>query len=152
MGPILKGIFRRPNILVVEPDQVLRQMEGHALFLRYRIVLTGSAEEAVRTAAQHERNIDLLLTEVRLQRMAGWELAELLRLDYPNLKVVYLARSLDAQIRAHTLPSMVVLLENPFQPEPLRQAVHEVLKTGPNDRRPHRDLRVPKPLREGMVS
>ena len=94
---------------------------------------TGSAEEAVRTAARHETEIDVLLTEVRLPRVNGWELTELLKLDYPNLKVVYLSNSLEAEIREHTYPSKVVILENPFRANLLRQAVHDVLETRQND-------------------
>src|SRR5579864_1639919 len=77
------------TILIAEPDQKLRGLECRALSGKYHIIPTANAEEAVRIAARRERNIDLLVTEVRLQRMAGWELADLLRLDYPDLKAVY---------------------------------------------------------------
>ena len=115
------------TILIAEPDQALRQLECRALSRNYQIVATSSAEEAVRTAARRETEIDLLLTEVRLPRVDGWELTELLKLDYPDLKVVYMSNSIDAEIRAHTRPSTVVVLENPFRPERLTQAVRDVL-------------------------
>ena len=133
MKRILQNIFGWPTILVVEPDEMLRQMELRALSPRYQILPTGSVEEAVRTAARHETEIDLLLTEARLPRIDGWELADLLRLDYPHLKVIYLSSSIDPEIRAHTYRSKVIVLENPFRPDHLRQAVREVLKAGPND-------------------
>jgi len=57
-------------------------------------------------------------------------LAELLKLDYPALKVVYLTPSIDPEIRAHTRRSMVVVLEkNRFHSARLRQAVRDVLET-----------------------
>ena len=131
---IVKGILSRifswhtDTILIAEPDQVLRQLECGALSGQYQIVPTCSAEEAVRTAARHETEIDLLLTEVRLPRVDGWQLTELLKLDYPDLKVVYMSSSIDAEIRAHTRASIVVVLENPFRPDRLTQAVRDVLE------------------------
>jgi two-component system, cell cycle sensor histidine kinase and response regulator CckA len=131
MEGILSSIFNwhADTILIAEPDQVLRQLECRALSRKYQIVPTGSAEEAVRTAARHETEIDVLLTEVRLPRVDGWELTELLKLDYPDLKVVYISSFIDAEIRAHTRPSIVVELENPFRPDRLQQAVRDVIET-----------------------
>lgn len=118
------------TILIAEPDPMLRRVECCALSPPYQIVQTSSAEEAVRIAARHETELDLLLTEVRLPHMDGWDLAELLKLDYPDLKVVYLSSSTDAEIRAHTRPSMIIVLEkNRFRPGRLRQAVRDVLET-----------------------
>src|ERR1022692_106064 len=102
------------TILIAEPDEILRRQECRALSGKYRIIQTSSVEEAVRTAARHGTEIDLLVTEVRLPHGFGWELTELLKLDYPDLKVVYTSSSDDAEIRARTYPSTVVVIENPF--------------------------------------
>ena len=126
--------WRTDTILIVEPNHALRQLEYRALSPKYRIVQTSSVEEAVRTAARHITGIDLLLTEVRLPHGSGWDLTELLKLDYPDLKVIYMSSSFDAEIRARTYPSTVIVLENPFPSERLRQAVRDVLETRHNDR------------------
>ena len=133
---IMKNLFSRhtDTILIAEPDQVLRQLEYRALPAKYRIIQTSSVEEAVRTAARHAPKIDLLLTEMRLPHSFGWELTELLKLDYPDLKVVYMSSSFDAEFRARTYPSTVVVLENPFPSERLRQVVRFVLETKQNGR------------------
>jgi CheY-like chemotaxis protein len=120
--------LKATTILIAEPDPLLRRLERRALSHEYQIVETSSGEEAVRTAARHEKNLDLLLTEVRLPRIDGWDLVELLKLDYPALKVVYLSNSIDAEIRAHTRRSMVIVLEKDrFRPDSLRKAVRDVL-------------------------
>jgi DNA-binding NtrC family response regulator len=133
---ILRSMFtwRTDTILIVEPNHALRQLEYRALSPKYRIVQTSSVEEAVRTAARHITGIDLLLTEVRLPHGSGWDLTELLKLDYPDLKVIYMSSSIDAEIRARTRPSIVVMLENPFRPDRLRQAVRDVLETRPKNK------------------
>ena len=136
MKGIMKSLFtwHTDTILIAEPDQVLRKLEYRALSAKYRIIQTPSVEEAVRTAARHAPKIDLLLTEMRLPHSFGWELTELLKLDYPDLKVIYMSSTVDAELRARNYPSTVVVLENPFPSERLRQAVHEVLETKQNGR------------------
>ena len=139
MKEIMKSLFRLFNwhtdtILIAEPDQVLRRLEYRALSGKYRIIQTSSFEEAVRTAAQHTTKIDLLVTGVRLPHRFGWELTQLLKLDYPDLKVVYTSSSANAQIGARTYPSIVIVLDNPFRTDRLRQAVRDALETTQNSR------------------
>jgi len=118
------------TVLIVEPDQTLRRRECRALSPEFKIVQTSNPEDAVRIAAKHETELDLLLTEARLPHMDGWELAELLKLDYLNLKVVYLSGFADAAVKAHTRPSVVIaLVKNRFSPSRLRQAVHDTLES-----------------------
>ena len=90
MKQILRSVFglHTDTVLIAEPDQALRRLEYRALSGKYRIIQTASVEEAVRIAARHTTGIDLLVTEMRLPHGFGWELTELLKLDYPDLKVV----------------------------------------------------------------
>jgi DNA-binding NtrC family response regulator len=149
LSSILK--WHTSTVLVTQPDQGLRGLACRALSHKYHVIPTASPEEAVRIAARRVRSIDLLVSEVRLENMAGWELADLLRLDYPNLKVVYLSSSLDAQVRARMRSSIVVFYDA-FCADLLCQAVHDALKARSNKRRPNLDLRVLKPLKERVVS
>jgi hypothetical protein len=121
-------LLYRSTVLVVEPDPVTRQLLSRSLRPAYHLLQAASAEEAVRIAAQHRRNIDLLLTEVRFPQLFGWELLELLELDYPKLKVVYLSKSIDREIRVHTRAHKVLVLEQPFRDLSLRQAIREGLE------------------------
>jgi CheY-like chemotaxis protein len=123
---------RRSTVLVVEPDPVTRQLLSRSLRPGYQVLQAASAEEAVRIAAQHKKHIDLLLTEVRLPHLSGWELLELLALDYPKLKVVYVSKSIDPEIRSHTRRQTVLLLDQPLRDSCLRQAVREGLENQPS--------------------
>jgi CheY-like chemotaxis protein len=120
--------LRAATVLIVHHDRIMRGLVCGALLPKYQIVQASSVEEAVRTAARHEKKIDLLVTEILLPDFYGWELMDLLKLDYPNLKAVYTSSSMDDEIRARIRPWMVVVLTNPFRGEPLRQAVREVLE------------------------
>ena len=117
-----------PTVLIAEPNPVLRQLERQALSQAYCVVSTSGAEEAVRLAARHETKLDLLLTEVRLPNLFGWELTELLKLDYPRLKVVYLSSFVNSDVKARTRSSVLVVVdESRFSPVRIRQAVHDTL-------------------------
>ena len=120
--------FRRSTILVVEDDPVTRQLLSRSLRPTYRILEAAGEEEAVRIAAQHLRNIDLLLSEARLPHLFGWELLELLALDYPKLKAVYISKSLDPETKSRTHRQKVLLLEQPFRSSYVRDAVREGLE------------------------
>lgn len=113
VGRIMGRVFVGPpnTILIAEPDQVLRRYDYRALSYKYRIVQASNVEEAVRIAARHRPPIDLMLTEVRLPDGFGWELTELLKLDYPNLKVIYMSSSIDSDLRMRRLWAGIVVLK-----------------------------------------
>ena len=117
-----------PTILIAEPNPGLRHLEWQALARDYRVMRTSGAEEAIRTAARHEVEVDLLLTEVYLPNLQGWDLTELLHLDYPNCKVVYLASSITPAMKARARSATVLLMdERRFSPVRLYRAVQEAL-------------------------
>jgi CheY-like chemotaxis protein len=138
------GIFpRTETILIVEPDPVLRHFEENALSRKYRIVRASSPEEAVRGAARHRVHLDLLLTKVRFPHMDGWELAELLKLDYPKLKAIYVSDSLDTS-KARPYPRTVIVLEKDgFSAGLLLQTVHDTLEAPTQNQRTVRDKTDP---------
>ena len=140
-GVLRWGLFpRAETILIVEPDQVLRLMEASALSAKYKVVQAASPEEAVRAAAHHQSEFDLLLAPVRFRNMDGWELMELLKLDYPNLKVIYVSGSINTSLKAHTSTKTANILdENGFSPGRLLQAVHDTLELSPHKGRTGRD-------------
>jgi CheY-like chemotaxis protein len=134
------GIFpRTQTILIVEPDPVLRHLEKNALSRQYKIVQTSSPEEAVRRAARHRADLDLLLTTVRFPHMDGWELTELLKLDYPKLKAIYVSTSIDTS-KARPYPCTVIVLEKDgFSADLLLQTVHDTLEAPTQNQRTVRD-------------
>jgi two-component system cell cycle sensor histidine kinase/response regulator CckA len=119
----------RKTILVAEYDQNIRRRVCRALAWEgYKIVPVRTTEDAVRVAARHEREIDLLVTQALSPTSHQGELAELLRLDYPKLRVVYFSGS-TAQFGASDLGSGLVVSMNPFRADRLRRAVREALPT-----------------------
>ena len=117
---------RNKVVLVVENNRSLRKLLAEVLReqCHYTIEAADGAE-AVRIGARYRDEIHQLITAVRLPDLIGWELVELLRLDYPTLDVVYLARNTDDckwLSRAHKA-SRFIRLPNPLTRESVRRAL-----------------------------
>ncbi len=78
-------------ILVVEDEATVREMTcGFLTDCGYTVLWAESGVKAVEVWGQHKDRIALLLTDLVMpDRMNGWELAEVLRSERPELKVLF---------------------------------------------------------------
>ncbi len=117
------------TILVVEDEPALRELTCTLLEDSGYIVLESSGvDDAIRTAKDMQRQIDLLLTDVVMPRLDGRELASQLAALRPNLKVLYMSGYTDDVI-AHrgVLAQGTLLVQKPFTRNKLLQKVREAL-------------------------
>jgi DNA-binding response OmpR family regulator len=78
-----------PTILVAEDDEGVRSLVHEFLSsLGYRLLVAGDGTSALRLASSHSGRIDLLLTDVVMPGMDGFELAARLRAERPGLPVL----------------------------------------------------------------
>ena len=62
---------------------------AHALSdFGFNVLDVRTAEEALEIVTQNQRRIDLLITDVMLGSMNGYDLAKLIKLELPDLKIV----------------------------------------------------------------
>jgi hypothetical protein len=114
----------KETILLVEDEPAVRQLFAQALTRAgYRIYEARNGQEAVKVFAQHEEEIDLLLTDMRMPYMGGAELAQHLRAKRHTLKLLCIsgypggdAKDLGADF-----------LAKPFSRDDLLTKVREVL-------------------------
>ncbi|HEY9505240.1 MAG TPA: response regulator [Gemmatimonadales bacterium] len=131
MQSALDGLSNRPRIIIADEDpsvaqrvvQTLRK-DGNAVFHAY------DALSAVQMVFSLDR-CDLLITNTRVEGMAGIELIHQLRARMPDLPILYMANigrstpELEAQ-----LPPGVPILREPFSAEELRAAVRPLVADG----------------------
>jgi len=103
----------------------------------YEILDALNAEEAVRVAAAHSGPIDLLLTDVIMPGASGQDLALLLGLQRPDLRVLYMSsfaiikgQRQFAEVENGLEPGAPIILK-PFTSERLVEKVQEVLAAKP---------------------
>jgi signal transduction histidine kinase/ActR/RegA family two-component response regulator len=118
----------RETILLVEDEDLLRNMTTEVLQdLGYRVLDASSGRSALLVSAQPER-IDLVLTDVVMPGMGGREVWEAVSRQHPESRVLYMSGYTDDAIVRHGVTAAeVTLLNKPFTPQELGQRVREVL-------------------------
>jgi len=118
------------TILLVEDEDGVRRALGD--FLRsngYSVLSACSPNLAIQLVEQHQRPIDLLITDVLMPGMNGWELARKLESVRPGLKVLYMSGYTErGVITAGTLDSAHRFLQKPFSMNVLGQQLKALLE------------------------
>jgi two-component system, cell cycle sensor histidine kinase and response regulator CckA len=117
------------TILVVEDEQPVRELVRRVLEAAgYDVCVAESPAQALPLLAH--TSIDLLLSDVVMPGMSGWELAERAREEQPATRLLMMS-GYSHDVAAAPIPG-VPLLAKPFSPEQLTQTVREAL----DERRP----------------
>jgi nitrogen-specific signal transduction histidine kinase/CheY-like chemotaxis protein len=122
------------TILVVEDETPVRELVcGVLRSYGYRIVAAQSGVEAVNLWQEARDKVDLLLTDLVMpDRINGRELAERLRSDRPELKVIYTSGySADVVGKDFVLQGGLRYLQKPYDPTKLALAVRDCLDAVP---------------------
>ena len=116
------------TILLVEDDDAVRHFIGSVLRdLGYQVLTAADGEQAARVSAEFEGAIDLLISDVVMPRMSGYELARLLAARRAGLKVLYLSGYSEDTFAEGALQPLARLLPKPFSPQELGRKVQEML-------------------------
>ena len=117
------------TILLVEDDRMVRNLARSVLeSCGYQVIVPEHLEEVEALCKQHSGSIDLLLTDVVMPGVSGYELARRVAPLRPNMKVVYMSGYPEnAMTHQGLLEPGVMLLQKPFTPAVLARKIREVL-------------------------
>ncbi|MBD1400505.1 sigma-54-dependent transcriptional regulator [Pelovirga terrestris] len=118
------------NILVVDDDDSLRRMMEYTLQQAgYKVRVAGDGDEAL--AAVRKEPPRLIVTDLKMERMGGFELLTHVRQDYPEILVVMVTAfgSVESAVEAMQLGAHDYLVK-PFSREALCLAVQRALSYG----------------------
>ena len=119
------------TILVVDDEPPLLALVGTMLWRAgYQVLEASDAGEALRISAEHPEPIRLLLTDILMPEMNGYELAERLRVARPEAKVLFMSGYTDQILLRSTGRSLgdAPLLRKPFTQHKLITKVAELLE------------------------
>ncbi len=119
----------KETVLLVEDEPAIRQVTERMLRrLGYTVIAASTPSEATDLAREHVGEIDLLVTDVVMPEMNGYDLAQRLLSIRPGLKRLFVSGyTADAIVHHGVLAEGVHFLPKPFSIEALAAKVREAL-------------------------
>ena len=117
------------TILLAEDDKALRQLAVMTLEeIGYTVLAASDGFEALEVEDEHDGPIDLLVSDVVMPSLGGFDLMRAVRLSRPGIKVILMSGYPSrGKIKSFDVPDDVPLLQKPFDPETLARNVREML-------------------------
>lgn len=125
----------RRRALVIDDETPIRDLLGD-LLRRLGFEADGAATGPEGLALLDRVGYDLVLTDLRMPGMTGWEVAEAIRERAPAVRVIMSTGSVSNLDMGRLRALSLTLLAKPFQLDDLRRAVEEALGTGVGAARP----------------
>ncbi len=118
------------TIMVVEDEPIVRSLAASILESSgYKVLITESTEDAVRTARVYGEPIDLVLTDMVMPGMKGPEVYRAVLGTHQETRVLYMSGYASGVISSHGFsPDAVNFIRKPFSVTGLLDKVAEVLK------------------------
>ncbi len=131
--PAVTELGGTETILLVEDEDVLRALAARTLRSQgYRVLEARYATAALELWGRHEREIDLVVTDIVMPGMSGVELAEQLAEARADLPIVLMSGYSDADVADRVpLGSRGGFLQKPFTPTALLRTVREAVERAP---------------------
>jgi PAS domain S-box-containing protein len=132
-GPIVEQASTRPlmgseTILLVDDEEGVRKLCCAVLEANgYSVLEAGDAQSALASYDKNGHKVDLLLTDVVMRQMNGFELGQALQERTPQLKILYMSGYRDQALRGNGQQVPATFLNKPFTPDALLARVREVL-------------------------
>jgi len=123
----------QPTILLVEDEDGIRELSRRVLKPQgYHVLIACDGVEALEICAAQPGKIDLVITDVHMPRMSGFELVERLSVSHPSMRVLFTSgESLEQLIEEGPPPPGSRFLGKPFFVGELIAIVQELLQTKP---------------------
>jgi CheY-like chemotaxis protein len=121
------GAKRMITILLVEDEALLLAfIEAILTQEGYTVIAAADPPTALRLTENGSAQPDLLVTDVRLPGMSGFELAQKLCARRPGLRLLYTSGAAGTDAPPPEAPSATIL-SKPFRAQTLLEAVHDAL-------------------------
>jgi CheY-like chemotaxis protein len=117
------------TVLLVEDDDQVRAFVRTLLKQDgYEVLEASSGAEGLALARSHGAAIHLLISDMLLPELSGYDLAHQVRLEFPNIPVLLMTGYVEGDIVERSVDELrAVFLDKPFQPAVLLRKVREAL-------------------------
>ncbi|MEE9555144.1 MAG: GAF domain-containing protein [candidate division Zixibacteria bacterium] len=125
--------FTTVTVLVVDDEESLRDILGEILeSIGHKADIASCGEEALELLAKNK--YDIVITDLGMENISGWDLADIINTDYPETKVI-LATGWGAHVEQGQLVLHRVegLIKKPFKIGDISRIVDEVMSGSKNE-------------------
>ena len=117
------------TILLVEDEDVVRELARRVLERQgYTVLTCANGSDAVALADADDRRIDLLLTDVVMPGLRGYEVAQRVARTRPGIKILYMSGYAEDALVGRAQINGTALIEKPFAIDVLTRRVRDALE------------------------
>ncbi|MBP8976347.1 MAG: response regulator [Bacteroidetes bacterium] len=120
----------QPGLLIVEDEDYLRLLLVEILSEHgYTVFEAEDGEEAVETYRQHQNEIDIVLSDLGLPHLGGWEAFEKMREINSNVKGILASGYFDPQLKERILATGAkYFIQKPYNPPDIIALLDRIVK------------------------
>jgi CheY-like chemotaxis protein len=116
------------TIVLIEDDDALLRLLGTILESNgYTVLYAVDGAEAIEMLDRHAGAVDLVLTDVVMPRLTGYEVAERLRSRYPQVQFIFMSGYVERRPDIDGGDTAAMFLEKPFTTDDLLTAIRQLL-------------------------
>ena len=123
----IPALKKKRQLLVVDDSEAMQKLLSQALSLMgYDVTLSGNGIEA--STLFVNGSYDLVMTDLHMPLMNGWELSRIVKEQSPNTPVVVITGSCDDMLWEKLNMNLVdAIIPKPFKLEEIKKAVQRLL-------------------------
>jgi two-component system, cell cycle sensor histidine kinase and response regulator CckA len=117
-------------ILFVEDEaHQLNLMQKHLTTEGHRVLTARDGAEAVQTYIRHKQEIDLVVLDLGLPKLNGWEAYKMMKEADPNVKAIFATGFISPEIEAHLdTGELSAVITKPYTPSEMRKKIATALQ------------------------
>ncbi len=125
------GDIEKGTVLIIDDEESILQILNQVISrLGFEPILTSDPAEAIQIAEKHKTKIKLLISDIILPKMSGFELAEKIGETIPNLKTLFITGYIDPPgMISYKERKEIHIVKKPFTIQTLSQKIKEILSS-----------------------
>jgi nitrogen-specific signal transduction histidine kinase/ActR/RegA family two-component response regulator len=118
------------TILFVEDEShQLNLMQKHLAAEGHRVLTAKDGAEAVQTYVRHKKEIDLVVMDLGLPKLNGWEAYKMMKEADPNVRAIFATGFISPEIEAHLeAEDLGAVIMKPYSPSEMSKKIGAVLQ------------------------